>query len=85
MLPESLDPSTLRTIALGALVVIAALAFLVVRFVQKMVLRVVLIGALAGLGLYVWSERASLDECRRTCACSIAGFDVQVPGCPKPD
>lgn len=81
MLPESLDPSTLRTVALVAIVVVVVLALLVMRMVQKMVLRVVLVGALAGLGVYAWSQRASLEDCRAECSCTFAGFDVDVPGC----
>ena len=84
MLPESFDPSALRTMVAVAVGVIVVLALLVMRLVQKMVLKVVFLGALAGLALYVWSERPpSVDECRATCACTFAGFDLQVPGCVK--
>lgn len=83
VLPESLDPDVLRHVALGSLGFFAVVAFLVLRLVQKIVLRIVLLGALAGFGLYVWTERADLDECRRTCTCTFAGFDVQVPGCKE--
>jgi hypothetical protein len=84
VLPEALDPSTLRAVAVGAVVVAAVLALLVLRFVRKMVVRVVLLGALAGVGIYAWSQREALEDCRADCACSFAGFDVQVPGCPDP-
>ena len=83
-MPESLDPSTLRTIALVAIGVIVVLAFLVMRMVQKMVLKVVFLGALAGIGVYLWSQRAELEQCRVDCACSFAGFDIEsdaIPGC----
>lgn len=91
MLPESIDPAMLRTVALVAIAVVALLAVFVLRMVQKMVLRVVLLGALAGVGLYAWSERAQLDDCRTSCPCTFAGFEVDVPGCngagmsPDPD
>ena len=49
MLPKSLGPDDLRTIAIVVLVVLLLVAFLVVRFIQKMVLRVILIGALVGV------------------------------------
>jgi hypothetical protein len=84
MLPKSLDPDTLRTVALVALAVLAVLALLIIRVVQKMVLKVVFLGMLAGLGVFVWYERANLSDCAKTCACSVAGFDVQVPRCPTP-
>ena len=84
-MPESLDPSTLRTIALVAVAVVVVLGFLVMRMVQKMVLKVVFLGALAGIGVYAWSQRAALDDCRTTCACSFAGVELEsgsIPGCP---
>lgn len=84
VLPESFDPNALRNVALVVLAALAVLAFLVVRMVQKMVVRVVVVGLLAGLAVYVWYERDELGECNETCACSVAGFDVQVPGCPPP-
>ena len=87
MLPDALDPSDLRFLALVALGVVVILALLIARLVQKMVLKVVLIGFLAGVGVYVWSERAALDDCRTDCACSFAGFDVDLTGlygCPPP-
>lgn len=84
MLPKSLDPEVLRNVAVGALVVQAILAVLVLRFVRKMVVRVVFLGALAGLALFAWYQRAELKECVPDCACSFAGYDVQTPGCPSP-
>lgn len=82
MLPKTLDPNTLRNIGIGALVVIVLVAFFVLRFVQKMALRVVLLGLLAGIGVFVWWERDNLRQCVPTCSCSIAGYKVQVPDCP---
>ena len=84
MLPESLDLDTLRTVAIVALVALLIVAFLVMRFIQKMVLRVVLIGALAGIGLFVWAQRQELSECVPQCDCTFFGFEVapeNLPGC----
>ena len=82
MLPKNLDPDTLRTIGIGALVVIVLVAFVVLRFVRKMVLKVVFLGLLAGIGVFVWWERDNLRTCVPTCSCSVAGLTVQVPDCP---
>ena len=82
MLPKSLDPDTLRNILVGTLVVLVFVAFIVLRFVQKMVFRVVLLGLVAGLGVFVWWERDNLRHCVPTCSCSVAGYKVQVSGCP---
>jgi hypothetical protein len=62
-------------VAAGASVV---LALLVLRFVQRMALKVVLVGALVGAGIYVWSQRTELQDCVPRCACTFAGFDVHV-------
>lgn len=84
MLPTSLDPEMLRTIALGALGVQVVVAFLVLRFVRKMVMRVILLGALAGLAVFAWYQRAELEDCVPNCSCRFFGYDVQTPGCPEP-
>jgi hypothetical protein len=84
VLPKSLDPDALRTIVVVVLAVLVVLALLVVRFVQKMVLRVVLLGVLAGLGFLGWYERAELRDCVPNCTCRVLGYDVQTPNCPTP-
>lgn len=84
MLPESLDPDALRTIAVVVLVALVVIAFLVMRFIQKMVLRVILLGALVGVGVGVWVQRDNLKECVPECACEFFGYEVspdQIPGC----
>ncbi len=83
MLPDTLDPDLLKTIALGAIGGTALLTFIVLRLVQRMVMKVVLVGALVGAGFYVWSERVQLQDCIPKCACTFVGFDVKVdaPGC----
>jgi 4-hydroxybenzoate polyprenyltransferase len=85
MLPKSLGPDDLRTIAIVVLVALLLVAFLVMRFIQKMVLRVILIGALVGVGVFVYSQRAELKDCVPNCACEFFGYTVQVDGCPLPE
>jgi hypothetical protein len=82
MLPKSFDPDALRNVGLFVLAALVIGGFLVLRFVQKTVLRVVLLGAFLGLAVFVWWERDYLRDCVPECSCSIAGFDVQVPDCP---
>jgi hypothetical protein len=84
MLPKSLDPDTLRTAAVVVLVVLALLVLVVMRMIQKMVLRVIFIGLLVGLGVFVWFERDYLHRCVPKCSCSVIGRTVQVPHCPIP-
>ena len=68
--------------ALFILVVIAVLLYLmyvVVRFVQRVVLKLVLFALLAGFGVSLWVQRADLEECARTCECRLYGQTVEVP------
>jgi len=85
MLPKSLGPDDLRTIAIVVLVVLLLVAFLVMRFIQKMVLRVILLGALVGMGVFVYYQRDELKDCVPKCACEFFGYTVQVDGCPLPE
>ncbi|MCU1374802.1 MAG: hypothetical protein JWO68_2088 [Actinomycetia bacterium] len=82
MLPKTLGPDDLRNIAIAVLVVLLLVAFMVMRFIQKMVLRVILIGALVGFGAYVYYQRDTLKDCVPKCACTFFGYTVQVDGCP---
>ena len=79
MLPDSLDPEVLRNVALGGLGLLVVIAFLIMRFVQKMVLRVILWGLLLALGLYVWGQRQELQDCVPKNDCRFMGFDVHIP------
>ena len=87
MLPDAIDPETLRTAALASIGATVLLALLVLRLFHRMVVRVVLLGALAGAGVYLWSQRVELGECVPRCECTFAGLEVKVdvPGCePAP-
>lgn len=78
-LPESLDPETLRTVALVVLAVLVFAALWVLRTVQKVMTRLLLLGLCVVLGVGVWLQRDELGECRRTCACQLFFQDVEVP------
>ena len=65
----------------GSGVVLVVVILLVVRFIQKMVLRLVLVGLLVLVGIGVYASRDELAECTRTCSCRVAGQDVEVPFC----
>ena len=65
-------------IAIGTLVV---LTVLVVRMIQKATLRLVLIGLIALVALFVYANRRPLEACAKTCACEIGGQHITVPTC----
>lgn len=83
MLPQSLDAERLQQLAIGILVVLVVLSVLVLRFVQKAVTKVVMLGLMVGLGVAVWVQREELRQCGETCDCQLFGQDVHVPkvGC----
>jgi ABC-type transport system involved in cytochrome bd biosynthesis fused ATPase/permease subunit len=68
---------------LMAAVVFVLLALLVVRLVVRTMTRVVLLGTLLLLTLFVYVERTNIRECTQYCECTIAGFDIDVPACDR--
>ncbi|MFZ6002509.1 MAG: hypothetical protein ACOYXM_01120 [Actinomycetota bacterium] len=71
----------LREISAVTLLVVTVL---VIRLVQKAVMRTVLLVLIAVVALVVYVNRAPLNACVRTCECEIAGRHVTVPAC-EPD
>lgn len=84
-LPEWLDPELLTWIILVVIAVLLYLMYIVVRFVQRVVLKLVLVAVLAGVGVSLWVQRADLEDCARTCECSLYGQTVTVPWEQLPD
>jgi hypothetical protein len=78
-LPDWLNPDDARNlmvaIGVGALVLIVV----VVRFVQKLVMKALLLGLLVVVGGLAWYSRADLADCAKTCDCRILGQDVKIP------
>ncbi|MFA9563937.1 MAG: hypothetical protein ACERLM_04410 [Acidimicrobiales bacterium] len=79
MLPEWMDAETLKHISAGALVLVVVAAFLVTRFVQKLVVKTIALVLLAALGLGIWFFRADLSDCWKTCNCQLLGREIAVP------
>ncbi len=57
------------------------LALLVVRLVVKTMTRLILLGIITLMALFVFIERDNIRECTSTCSCTIAGADVELPAC----
>ena len=91
-----LDPDQVKTGAIVALAVLVVIAFLVMRFIQKLVFKAILIVGLVAVGVGIYSQRDALDECQRRvrsgeivtdekpCKCDFAGFEITVPQCTPP-
>ena len=78
-LPGWADPKTLQWIALGSIALIFYVMFKVMRFVQKMMVRAVVLVVLAGLALGLWFQRAELGDCVDVGTCRLFGVEVEVP------
>lgn len=78
-LPDWLDPEMLQWVILVVLAVVLYLMYVVFRFVQRLMLKVVLFVILAAFGLSLWIQRDDLQDCARTCECSLYGQTVVIP------
>lgn len=85
VLPETLDPETLRNVILVLIAVLMLTAIAGWYLVGKMISRVIFFGTLIGLGSVLWSQRAELQSCQQTCSCKVLSWEVQVPGCANPE
>lgn len=87
----AIEPDQVKQGAIAAIVVLAVFAFLVMRFIQKLLLKLVMVVVLVGAGVFLYSQRSDLDDCQkqvrdtlgRECVCGFAGFDITVPGCDR--
>ncbi|MEP6661677.1 MAG: hypothetical protein ABJD24_17320 [Acidimicrobiales bacterium] len=78
--PSWFTDSNLKTLAVGVLIALAALAFVVTRFVRKMALKFALLVICVGLGAAVFVQRANLSDCATTCSCKVFGMKVKISG-----
>jgi uncharacterized membrane protein len=83
-LPEWLDVDNMRTVALVLILAALVLAFLVVRFVQKMVIKIMATVLLVAIAALAWYQRADLGDCAKTCDCKVLGFTVETPRSDDP-
>lgn len=78
-LPDSFSPDDVRTTALVVGVLAVVLVLLVLRFVQKLMMKLaatVLLGLVA-LGAFYY--RSELGDCAKTCECRVLGIDIKIP------
>lgn len=75
----ALAPDAWRWLLLGAIALVVVAMFLVVRFVQTVVIKIALIAVLALLALSLWVQRVDLADCADTCSCRLYGQDIEIP------
>lgn len=81
-LPEFLSADALQNMSLAAIAVLAGLALVVLRVVKAVVVRTVMLTlVVVAMGLLLL-YRAELEDCAKTCSCSLLGQEIQVPDNP---
>ncbi len=85
VLPDWIDPELLQWILLVVLAVTLYFMYVVLRFVRRTVMKLLFFVALAGFGLSLWIQRTDLQDCARTCECSLYGQELEIPYAQLPD
>ena len=75
---NSLDVATTETGSLIVLGILLLLAVAVLLLVGKVFVKLVVVGLIVALGFAVYSQRADLADCPRTCACSFFGYELEI-------
>jgi hypothetical protein len=84
--PDSIDSDKAQLVIFALLALCFVGVFFVIRTVQKVFTRILLLALLALAGGGLWVQRQNLQDCAGQCTCHVFGRDVQVPdpegGCP---
>ena len=84
-LPDWIDADNARTIALVVGIGALVLAFVVIRFVQKLVFKSIAVAVLVGIAALAWYQRANLSDCAQECECKVIGITIQTPRSDDPE
>jgi len=84
-LPDFFTPDNVRTLALVVAIAAIVLIVVVMRFLQKLAIRLMITGVLVLVAFGAWFYRAELGDCARTCDCRVLGFDIKIPQDDLPD
>ena len=78
-LPGWADPELLANASLLGLVILALAAYLLLRCLRRLVVKVALIALVVLLGFGLWDQRLELRSCVDDCSCTLFGQSVQIP------
>jgi hypothetical protein len=87
-LPDRVRSDQVETAIIALLVVCAIGMVVVLRTVQKMATRMLVLGLLFLVGIGLWVQREQLKDCQGQCTCRLFAQDVdmsEVPGLTCPD
>ena len=78
-LPDSFTPDNVRTLALVVAIAAIVLMVLVLRFVQKVMMKLSFTALLALVAFGSWYYRTDLGDCAKTCECRVLGVHITIP------
>jgi hypothetical protein len=78
-LPSWADPELLANASMLGLVILALAAYLILRFLRRIVVKVALIALVVLVGFGLWDQRLELRSCADDCSCTLFGQSVQIP------
>lgn len=84
VIPDWLDAESLQWMIIGTIMSLGTMTVMAMRFVRKLLLRLVLLAVFGGLSLGIWQQRANLQDCVDTCSCRLFGQEVEIPADKNP-
>ena len=78
-LPTWAEPERLRSLVTIGAAIAVILLLLAARLLRRLVVRAVVMVALAALTIGLWDQRSELKSCVATCDCSVFGQAVAIP------
>jgi len=79
---SALSADTVEKLAIVLVAVVVVGAVLIVRSTLRLYTKIAVVVVLGGLGVGLFQNRVELGRCSQTCACTIYGYDVDVPHLP---
>lgn len=83
-LPDWADSENMKLITIGVIAIALVAMVLVLRFIQKLMLKLSLFVLFGLIGVVAWIERADLSDCAKTCNCRVLWQDVKIPADKNP-
>ena len=77
--PSWADTETMKWLLIAGGIFLLLCVWPVVKFVQALVAKVLVVALLVALAVAFWLQRTALADCAQTCECSVFGIEVEIP------
>jgi hypothetical protein len=74
----ALDVGQMKAIAIGVIVALVVLAIIIGMLVRAVVTKAIGLVVVVVLGVLVWTQRASLDDCATQRDCTFFGYHLSL-------